>query len=41
MKDKKRAYQELIVSIEIYEDDVIRASLPIKWKDDWSGTWES
>ena len=48
MKSNKRTYQGLIVSIELYENDLIRTStvltqeeVAIAWKSEWSSSWES
>ena len=48
MQENKRTYQGLIVSIKLYENDVIRTStvltqgeVAIEWNSDWSSSWES
>ena len=48
MKSNKRTYQGLIVSIELYENDLIRTStvltqgeVAISWNREWSNSWDS
>ena len=48
MKDNKRTYKPLLVSIKHYEEDLIRTStvltqgeVGIAWKETWSTSWES
>ena len=48
MKENKRTYQGLVVSIKLYEADLIRTSnvleqeeVAISWNSEWTSSWES
>lgn len=48
MKENKRTYQGLVVSIKLYEADLIRTSnvlaqeeVGIAWNSEWTSSWES
>lgn len=48
MKENKRTYREVVVSIKLHENDLIRTSgtleqeeVAISWDREWSFSWES